>query len=165
VSCIVILSSHNICLAKFIWMLPFNLLHDFNFLSISFLSSDIFYFRGLNSYTCFIMHCHSFYFLNVIATHSLDIIFVAESWSVFISNQKYFYLHHITFFLSQWWIKELIKQVFWVLQWSYYHLHPKVCRITELILLFIVLNIYNIGTISSFISFHLFNHSVDPYEG
>jgi len=59
-------------------MLPFNLLHDCNFFSISFLSSEVLYCRGLNYDECYVIHYHNFYSLNVIVTHSLDVVFVVE---------------------------------------------------------------------------------------
>jgi hypothetical protein len=63
-------------------MLPFNLLHDCNFFSISFLSCEVLYSKGLNCDVCYIIHYHTFT-LNVIVTHSLGVVLVAEFISLY----------------------------------------------------------------------------------
>jgi hypothetical protein len=59
-------------------MLPFNLLHDCNFFTISVLSCEVLYCKGLNYDTCYVIHYQSFYSLNVIVIHSLDVVFVIQ---------------------------------------------------------------------------------------
>lgn len=72
-----------IFLTEFIWILPFNLQHDCNLFSILFLSCEVLYCKGLNYDMCYVIHYHTFYSLNVIVTHSLDVVFVAEFISLY----------------------------------------------------------------------------------
>ena len=102
-------------------MLQFNLLHDCNFSSISFLSCEVLYCRGLNYDVCYVIHYHTFYSLNVILLLSPYMLFLWQSSSVFVTKSKLF-LHAPHYCPWQWWMKELIKQVFWFLQWSCCHL-------------------------------------------
>jgi hypothetical protein len=97
-------------------MLPFNLLHDCNFFSILFLSH-----KGLNYDTCYVIHYHTFYSLNVIVTHFVDVVFVTEFVSL---CYKIKIIFTCTTLLSITVVNERINQTsIWFLQWSCCHLH------------------------------------------
>jgi hypothetical protein len=78
-------------------------LHDCNLFSKSFLSH-----KGLNYDLCYVIHCRTFYSLNVIV-----VVLMAEFVSLCYKIKIIFHAPHYS--LLQWWMKEVIKQVFWFL--------------------------------------------------